>query len=58
VVTDVSDELARVRSKMRAKPCIVRTVYGLGRVVLCGPHPEHTVGLEDWTWELLLSARR
>lgn len=58
VVTGVSEELSHVRNKMRAKPCIIQTSYGRGRVVLCGPHPEHTQGLEEWTWELLLSARR
>lgn len=40
------------RSKIHRKPCIIQGTYGRGRVLLCGPHPEHTDGLEDFTWKL------
>lgn len=55
---EVSDELRAVRSKMRGKPVIVESCYGAGTVVLCGPHPEHTEGLEDYTWNLLVKCRK
>lgn len=47
---DVSNSLSKVRSKMRCKPVIVKQ----GHIVLCGPHPEHTDGLEDYTWALIM----
>jgi glutamine amidotransferase-like uncharacterized protein len=40
-------------SKMRGKSAIVTGRVGKGRVRLCGPHPEHTEGLEDYTVSLL-----
>jgi len=43
------------RSKMHRKPCIVSGSCGKGKVVLCGPHPECTAGLEDFTWSLIRS---
>ena len=50
---DVSNDLSKVRSKMRNKPMIVESTFGAGHVVLCGPHPEHTDGLQEWTWRLI-----
>lgn len=51
-VVECSSLPKQFRSKMHRKPCIVEGSFGRGRVVLCGPHPEHTDGLEDFTWSL------
>lgn len=58
IVARVDEELRCVRGKMREKPCIVRGKHGRGHVLLCGPHPERTDGLEEWTYQLLLSVAR
>lgn len=43
------------RKFVEGKSAIVGGNFGNGRVVLCGPHPETTSGLEDLTLEILLS---
>merc|ERR1711991_203498 len=57
-VSDVNDKLRAVRNKMRAKNCIVASALGHGRVVLCGPHPEHTDSerAKAFTWRLICDA--
>jgi glutamine amidotransferase-like uncharacterized protein len=42
--------------KMRKKSAVVLGTLGRGRVLLCGPHPEHTAGLEDVTAALVRMA--
>ncbi len=41
------------RSKMMRKAAIVQGRFGKGNVILCGPHPEATPGLENFTWKLI-----
>lgn len=50
--------LKKVRTKMMKKVAIVSGLCGNGRVILCGPHPEATEGLEDYTLSLITSAMR
>jgi len=45
----------KVAKKMVGLATIVRGKCGKGSVVLCGPHPEQTKGLQDFTWELISS---
>lgn len=51
-VTECSALPKQFRSKMHRKPCIIKGTHGKGRVLLCGPHPEHTDGLEEFSWSL------
>jgi len=43
-------------AKMRRKATILKGKFGRGHVVLCGPHPEQTVGLEEFTWNMIAAA--
>jgi len=43
-------------AKMRRKATIISGKYGQGNVILCGPHPEQTIGLEDFTWKMIARA--
>jgi len=46
----------RVNRVMLNTAAIISAKYGKGMVVLCGPHPEQTVGLEYFTLQMILSA--
>jgi len=46
----------RKTAVMRSKSTIIYGKYGQGTVVLCGPHPEQTTGLEEFTWQMILKA--
>ncbi|CAF1023149.1 unnamed protein product [Didymodactylos carnosus] len=41
---------------MIGKAAIIKSSYGCGSVVLCGPHPETTEGLEQFTFNLIMEA--
>lgn len=42
--------------KLIGKACILKSKYGKGNVVVCGPHPEQTKGLEKLTYKLIMMA--
>ena len=52
------ESLCKVKSKMRKKACIVKGNFGKGTVILSGPHPEATEGLEDFTFSLIMQSMR
>jgi glutamine amidotransferase-like uncharacterized protein len=52
VVTECSAMPKQFRSKMIRKSCIVAGKFGKGHVVLCGPHPEVSKELDEFTWSL------
>jgi glutamine amidotransferase-like uncharacterized protein len=43
---------------MNGKASIISGMYGQGKVVLVGPHPEQTKGLEEDTFRLISSTFR
>ena len=42
--------------KLLGQSCILKSKYGKGTVVVCGPHPEQTNGLENFTYEIIRMA--
>lgn len=51
-VSECNSMPKRFRSTMIRKACIIAGKFGLGNVVLCGPHPEVTETLDEFTWGL------
>ena len=41
---------------MLGKSCLLRSTYGKGYVVVCGPHPEASQDLADFTYHLIMYA--
>lgn len=41
---------------MLGKSCLLRSKYGKGYVVVCGPHPEVSQDLVDFTYQLIMLA--
>ena len=41
---------------MLGKSCLLRSKYGKGYVVVCGPHPEASQDLVDFTYQLIMLA--
>ncbi len=53
IVAIIKEGVGEKGRKMKRKSTIIRGRYGRGKVVLCGPHPEQTEGLEEFTWKLI-----
>ena len=55
VLATVKEGIAGVPT-MRRRATVLAGKFGRGNVVLCGPHPEQTAGLQDFTWRMICAA--